>query len=325
MWVPKKLRDIPDLSPSAVLVYAFGTIIAVAVLLDRIEKLRRFLQEALLAGISPHYSNQQLGNWLFASITTLALLVIALALLYWQAEWKRSIAAKNLDERKTKAYRTLQGMMRAAQRIRTQSYPEMRARKAFKKIDLKYLIKKDFTAEVTRTYTLRAVDQELHFWLESYQVLDVADSAEYLVDIDFKVEALTIGTEVVYLPTQMDGKSKAVSIYFLPFIETGQERVIRVSYTWPRLAKSLQLFGEEAFSFNYDSAEPVDEVVFEMYIEPGTGGALKAEIAGQRYETCQITHKNDLATGWQGFSYSVQNSPAGAKIRHSVLTKWRRP
>jgi len=90
------------------------------------------------------------------------------------------------------------------------------------------------------------------------------------------------------------------------------------------MCKSLQTQGEEPFNFNYDSLEPVAEVLLEIYLEPGTGGNLKLEISGPTYPGANIEPITHPTTNWPGFRYSVHNAPAGSHVRHSVLAKWRK-
>lgn len=327
MWLPKKLKDLENISPWSIVFIVTGAAIAFAVLLDRVQKLKAYVESAILLGIQPPAPlpmKQQLSNWLFLILLALCVLLASFALLYVQAEIRRRHSIRNLDERKTKAYATLQGMMRAAHRIRTQSYPSVERHKIFRKIHLRYVLDKNFTARVTRSYTIAAINGPVHFWQESYRVRDAAEATEYLLDIDFKVKDVSGRGEIVYLPTEIDGRSKAVSLYFLPQITAEEEgRAIEITYKWPGLARSLRDLGEEAFNFNYDSLRPVEEVTFEIFLEPGTQGRLQAEIAGMKFPGATIKDVKDNETSWPGIQYSCPNSPEGQRIVHSILVKWR--
>jgi len=327
MWLSKKLEHLEKVNPFSIIGIVAGGAVAFAVLLDRVQKLKGYIESFILAGVKPTAPpplKQELSYWLFLLLLALCVLVVSFALLYVQAELRRRHSVRSLDERKTKAYATLQGMMRAATRIRTQSFPGVTRRKIFKRIHLRYLIDKDFTAQVTRSYTIAALGGPLHFWQESYRVRDAAEATDYLLDIDFKVRDVSGLGDVVYLPTEIDGRSKAVSIYFLPQI-TPEEggRAIEITYTWPGLARGLRDLGQEAFNFNYDSLREVEEVTLEIFLEPGTQGALQAEVAGVKFPGSAITDVRDPITSWPGIRYSCPNSPEGPRVVHSILVKWR--
>lgn len=320
-----KLAKLEKLSPFSVIASLVAGAIAFAVLLDHVEKLKADVESIVLLGIQPAAPTslkQAISNWLFISVLGLIILTISLGALYLQAEIRRRNSVRYFDERKTKAYATLQGMMRAAARIRTQSYPNAVRHKSFRRIHLRYLLDKNFSAKVTRSYTIAAVDGPVHFWQESYRVRDAAEATEYLLDINFKVKSRT--GDLVYLPTEIDGRSKAISLYFLPQItpdENGRE--IEISYAWPGLARSLKDYGEEVFSFNYDSLEQVEEVILDIFLEPGTTGNIHAEIAGTKYSEATIIELKDPETEWPGIRYSSPNSPEGSRVVHSILVKWR--
>lgn len=328
MWLPRKLKDLENLSPWGILSIVFGAAIGFAVLVDRLQKLKADLESAVLLGIrpiAPPPMKQELSNWFFVILLGVIVLLVSFAILYIQAEIRRRSSVRSLDERKTRAYATLQGMMRAAARIRTQSYPGVTRNKTFKKIHLRYVLDKDFNAKVKRSYTIAAVNGPVHFWQESYRVRDAAEATEYLIDIDFKVKVAGGLGDVVYLPTEIDGRSKAVSLYFLPQItpEEVEGRAIEITYKWPGLARSLRDLGEEEFNFNYDSLQPVEEVTLEVFLQPGTKGTLQAEVAGTKFPGATITDVKDAETSWPGIRYSSPNSPAGPRILHSILVKWR--
>jgi len=329
MWLPKKLREVADQGPWLLLGLAVGVAFVLSATVEKISKLKVIVDEAILSGVIPHSSaKQSLAYWLFLVLVGLAIACIFLALMYLTAEAQRRKTLQDFDERKGMAYRTLQGMMRAAYRIRTQTYPAIQGpqrNKTFDRIHLQYEIDKDFNAVVKRRYAVRALAQPLHFWQQSFRVRDAAPPAEYFVNIDFRVRDPTGRTEIVYLPTENDGRAKAVSLYFLPRIEVGEAaREIEISYQWPEMCKSLVEKGEETFNFNYDSLERVGEVFLDIYLEPGTGGNLQMEISGPMHPTAKIDLTVNAQNGWPGFRYSVHDAPAGPQVRHSVLAKWRK-
>jgi len=69
--------------------------------------------------------------------------------------------------------------------------------------------------------------------------------------------------------------------------------------------------------------EPVVEVTLEIFLEAGTGGKLRTEISGVKYPGSRIAEVSDPETMWDGIRYSCLHSPAGERVAHSVLVKWR--
>ena len=119
---------------------------------------------------------------------------------------------------------------------------------------------------------------------------------------------------------------KSFSLYFLPRIEVGTPaRQIEISYRWQGMCKALKELGEESFKASYDSVEDVGELLVEVYLEPGSGGILKGEVEGVSYTGARVRPaQHPRMTGWDGFRYEVRNAPAGQRVAHAVLAKWRR-
>jgi len=248
--------------------------------------------------------------WLFFSLLLVTVLTATL-LIY--TEVRRREAENEKNERRTKAFKTLQGMMRAASRIRDQlTPPAAKIVKSLDKVEVIYLVHKDFTTEVHREYHVRAMDQPLHFWTVGNRATGHATPVDYWDDIDFKVSGGD-GRELVYLPTENDPLAKQVIIYFLPRIEPGEEhpRKVIVTYKWPRLLAQLKELQEEDFSLTFDSKEPIKAVELAIYLEPGAGRNLVCEVSGPNYEGAKLEAKKHPDLNWPGYAYTVKNAPAG--------------
>lgn len=232
---------------------------------------------------------------------------------------RRALEAKN--ERQTTAYKTLQGMMGAASRIRDRlNPPQTSPQKAIKSVHMVYLISRDFTTEVTREYEVEAVNDTIHYWNLSNRPSEYADEVEYLDDIDFKVrEGSGIG-EIAYLPTRNDARDKRVTFYFLPRLEPGSPaRKIVLSFKWPHFMKKLGATMEEEISFNLTSMKMIDSIRIEVYLEKGNRRILECEVTGPDYGGKVLKQKHPRFA-WDGFVYLVENAPAGAN-RYSITAK----
>ena len=103
--------------------------------------------------------------WFFGVVFALVVTWTIWLMLYAQAALLRQKDLKARNERETTAYKTLQGMMGAAARIRDRLHPpQATPKKRLKSVCMVYLISKDFTTEVTREYEVQAVNETLHYW-----------------------------------------------------------------------------------------------------------------------------------------------------------------
>ncbi|HZB89487.1 MAG TPA: hypothetical protein VE291_12555 [Terracidiphilus sp.] len=225
------------------------------------------------------------------------------------------------NERQTTAYKTLQGMMGAASRIRDrQNPPQGVPQKSFKTIRMVYLIDKDFTTEVKREYEVEAANETVHYWNLSNRPSECADQAEYLDDINFKVKEASGTGEIAYLPTTNEPRDKRVTIYFLPRLEPGNPpRRVVCSFKWPRYMKKLGETKEEEMSFDLSSVKGVETIPIEMYLEKGTERNLECEVTGPDYGG-KIQRQKHPNLGWDGFVYLIENAPPG-KNRYAFTAK----
>jgi hypothetical protein len=306
---------------------AIGTVVAFLAFvsyLRNVEYWRKYFDSFLQYAISINPTTKELTSRAFFFYPLLALvgIFVTVAALLVQSEVRRREAVNSKDEEGSKSYLTLQGMMRAANRIRNQLTPAAQApRKAFDSVKLVYEISKDFTVAVQREYEMRAVNTPLHFWGVSYQATGHADPAEYLLDIDFHVKP---EEEVVYLPIKNDPLCKGVCFYFLPRLEPGKPaRKLAVSYMWPKLLKQLKVKGEEEIGINLDSAESIKDFTLEIYLEEGSGGVMECEKSGGQFEGATLITNKHKTKNWPGFIYTVKNAPAG-RSHFAVMLRFKK-
>jgi hypothetical protein len=260
--------------------------------------------------------------FLFTVVFALVVTWIVWLLLYAQAVFlrKRDLKAKN--ERQTTAYKTLQGIMGAASRIRDKLQPpQALPQKLLKSVHMVYLISKDFTTEVTREYEVQAVSEIIHYWNLSNRPSEYADGVEYLDDINFKVKEGSGVGEIAYLPTKDEPRDKRVTFYFLPCLEPGDPaRKIVLSFKWPHFMKKLGDTKEEEISFTLSSVKGIEIITVEVYLEKGNGCNLECALTGPDYVGSKVLKQKHPTLGWDGFVYSVENTPVGVN-RYAFIAK----
>jgi hypothetical protein len=221
---------------------------------------------------------------------------------------------------------TVDGFIRAASRIRSQLFPAAPPGlgKIIQSVRTTYHISRNFDAEVHRHYVIRAGERPLHFWQSSIDASGDAQPAEAFTDISFRLICRTPGKDVVYLPTKDERFAKAACIYFLPLIGKGEIRDIEIVYRWPGLMLQLAKTGWEDFTFDLNSAAPIDHFELEVFLEPGSGGQLSCSETGVQLPNASITQvKNDR--GWVGWSYKASAIDT-ALLEHEIKARleWRR-
>lgn len=305
---------------------AWGVILVAIASVERLDDLTAWKEKfdwILEAGTREDPSKHHIvaSPWLFFVVFALAVTWVIWLMLFAVATVQRQRALKAKNERQTTAYKTLQGMMGAASRIRDrQNPPQAVPRKSIKNVHMVYLISRDFTTELTREYEIEAVNETIHYWNLSNNPSEYADEAEYLDDIDFKVKEGSGFGEIVYLPTRNDPRDKRITFYFLPRLEPGNPaRKVVLSFKWPRYMKKLDVTGEEEISFNLSSDKPVESVRVEVYLEKGGGRNMECEVTGPDYGRKVFKQKHP-SLGWDGFVYLVEKAPAGTN-RYAFTAK----
>ena len=239
---------------------------------------------------------------------------------------ERDRVQKTLEARTLRLQRTVEGGIKAAVRIRDQLFPveERSARKSFESVEFTYYINKNFDAEVRRRYRIRAGEAPLHFWQNSIRVSNEADPIETFADLDFRLIGHDRGKDVVYLPTRNEPHDKAACIFFLPRIEPDTCRDIEIAYRWPRMNRQLLMQGWEEFSVKLNSAHQLRLYSIEIYLEPGTGGALHCEEAGVLLPHRTLESVTSYQ-GWPGWRYSSENIDVEWLDRRIALrVEWRK-
>ncbi len=246
--------------------------------------------------------------WVFALLVSTAVCVTALLV---RSEINLQTALKTRDERKTIAFKTMQGMMVAATRIRDQHHPSAtKVKKSVRRVELTFRIHENFDTNVEQKWDIYSSQEPVSFWTTSVQATSEANPMEYLDDIDFKMRDDS-GNGVVYLPVENDPRCKKVMLYFLPQIEPGQaDRKIVFTYSWPGLFNQLKTKTTEPFTWSTESVSPIEQLRFSFYLEKGKGYELAHQNIGPKYEKIKPEKISD-GDQWSGFAYTIEDVPAG--------------
>src|SRR5436305_420323 len=132
--------------PAMVALSAAIAFLAFVGYLRNIEYWRKYFDSAFQYAVDINAKTGEVSSkgWFFYTVLLLLTTFVVVVSLFIQSEVRRreTIKAKDTDE--SKAYKTLQGMMRAAARIRDQLNPAPQlVRKAFDSVRVVYLISKD--------------------------------------------------------------------------------------------------------------------------------------------------------------------------------------
>lgn len=242
-----------------------------------------------------------------------------------QLEAERDRIRQAFELREGKLRQVIDETVNATSRIRSRLFPPPKGPgKTFEAMHQVYYISKDFDGDVRQRFVLRAGSDPLHFWQRGVRATDDADPVDIFPDISYRVLSKDPSFEVAHLPSRNEPRSKAACIFFLPRIEPGDRREIEISYQWKGFFRKLFRQGWENFSDQLRNAHALQEYTVEIYLEPGTGGALYCEEAGVRLpgKTLEqvISHH-----GWQGWRYSAKDISAELLQSEIVLQcRWQK-
>jgi len=312
-------------NPATVVIWVILSLIGVATILRNILSWYGWFDALVLGAIVIDQKTASMTVkpwffWFFAILVSCCLVFLALLI---RSDINLGDALKVKNERITTAFKTMQGMMWAATRIRDQHHPAAtQVVKSFRNIDISFRINKEFDAEVVQKWEVYAIKEPVHFWSTSVQATSEASPREYLDDINFKVNDEG-GNGVVYLPTENDARSKKVVIYFLPQIEPGTEpRKIVFSYNWKGLFNQLRSKGSEEFNWTTESVGVIDKIHFSVLLEKGTGHELVCDVIGPRHSNARPVPASG-EDGWTGFTYTLEKVPGG-KVRIGLVFKLKK-
>jgi hypothetical protein len=312
-----RLAGLGSTSRIGIFVLTGSFLVALIEFLMHLKDARELMTNAISLGlrIEPAPSKIEVQGWLFFVVSLGIFVSLAFFLLWMQAEFKGH---------NDHTVRTLRGVMRAAGNVCKRLFPpDHLTDQTYEKIHFVYQIQKDFTAQVRRTYQVRAGASPLYFVERVFRVRDYADPAESFIDIDFKVRDINDPNGIVYFPLTNERRNKSACIFFLPRIEPGTSRTFEISYIWPRMTRSLRVEGEEEFTFRNSSAKDMAEFCLEIYLEPGSGGTLSWEESGP-----PIPNKSILAAesqlGWPGVVFTGVNiQPAVVSAGIRLRLRWK--
>ena len=172
------MGQLSNTSKIGVLSLAFALLIVIVEFLVHLRDARELMTSFLLIGlnIEPEPHKVEIRSWLFLAVSTWMFLSCVFFFLWIRAE---------LRGRNDHTERTLRGVMRAAGHLCRRLFPEGHSPDlTIEKIHFVYQLGKDFTAQVRRTYQVRAGKDPVYFMERGYSVRDYADPAESLIDIE---------------------------------------------------------------------------------------------------------------------------------------------
>lgn len=300
--VRRWLEQLYGTSRAGVLVLASSLLLALIEFSTHLKDARELMANLILLGmrIDPEPRTIEIHGWLFFAASLEIFLLPTFFLLWIRAE---------LRGRNDGTTRTLRGVMRAAGHICKRLFPPGHlSDHTIEKVHFIYQIHKDFTAQVRRTYQIRAGKNPVYFIERGFRVRDYADAAESLIDIDFQVRDVKDPNGVVYLPMVNEHKNKSACVFFLPRIEPGEERTFEISYKWAGMVRALKIEGEEEFTLRHTSAQEMSEFCMELYLEPGSGGNLSWEESGQALPSRTLCESKSQLD-WPGVKYAGVGIP----------------
>ncbi|MBI2820391.1 MAG: hypothetical protein HYX73_10460, partial [Acidobacteria bacterium] len=149
-------------------------VIGLGAIYRNLDTLKQIAEKLILFGTRIDSINQSVvvDAWLSYGVLVVVICVIVLIVLYGRSDRQlqqamdenQDIIKKN-EARTAVAIKTLNGMMLAAAKIRSQVFPSANTPlKTIVSVKNTYLIYKTFDTEVQRVYEIKASSHPLHFW-----------------------------------------------------------------------------------------------------------------------------------------------------------------
>src|SRR5579863_13700 len=336
MFSEQKIENFFKKPTAKIVGYVITGVTALATGLGYLLNVDKYLASFLVRAVAldPVTKTAHLKPWFVPVVLLLAAIVFGLVLIailliksrYELGRTQATLAAteKSLAERPADIIEDLMGAVR---RIRDQSKEAPGAVKTFDAIHFLYLVDRDLTASVTKTFHVRAVGKPLHFWAIEFTAQQEADPAESFPAIGFRVRDVggIAGQDVVFLPTVNELRRKGVCVFFLPPIEPGDIRKIEIFYSWKGYLKRLERLPED-IGLTTKVKERGGSCTMQLYLQEGSQGTLECAITGPRYPNDSLQPgQYDTADGWHGggFTYSASNLPGG-DLAFNIQAKLRR-
>ena len=208
-----------------------------------------------------------------------------------------------------KARREKHGTSMAMSKIVHQLYDIDRPRWRFTSVDGKYNTAKDWNSEVELDYVIEAGSQITQVWRYTITADNSADPIEGLEDIDFRIEQVNSkpGNEIAYLLYRDEPRRKEIAVFFLPGLNPGESRHLRLRYQWPGMAKDLDTVGHTEFGHQFKTCDPLDranlcyEYIFDEALKPLTCERMRPHMDGD-----SLTPINK--SGKVGWKYEAKNA-----------------
>ena len=173
-------------------------------------------------------------------------------------------------------------------------------------------IKENGDGHVRESYLIAGNNFDIHFF-EKKIFGEGGEPAPFPDAIGLKIESGTTGKDLAVLPSQNDPLQKSVLIFFLPFIAKGgtDRREVAVTYHWKGLFRKLATEKKDEFEGSLSSSDPIPNVEYQFWMEPGSTLALKCINTGPRLNSEQLKEVTDTGSGMKYWKYEATNVPSG--------------
>ena len=163
----------------------------------------------------------------------------------------------------------------------------------------------------TEVLALTTKEKDIHFLQKGIDAEPEADPVEFPDQIDLKIESTTPAKQVVYLINKNELRSKRFVVFFLPFIRAGVDdrRDVKMTYYWKGLMRKLIAFGEEDFTYEVKSVEPIPEVEYQFWIKPQAGTLACSNIGPELDPGTETLEPVEDEKGLKGWIYRGKNLP----------------
>jgi hypothetical protein len=216
-----------------------------------------------------------------------------------------------------KLRRAIRGTCKAGHEIAEHLRP-VGPQRTLLRVAARRLVHGNYDGEVAREYRIRALEP-FHMWEIRLGVSDKAKPVGQLSDLDFSVDADK--GKIAYVQSLNSPREKRVVLFFLPYMEKGEERTVTIRYRWPQMYAGLRIPrwgrefvespGEEKFIYGlaHQSTDPISFVEFDVFIDPALGApeSFRVTVTGNPPGAAiePKTLQPEKSTPWGGWSLTA--------------------
>jgi hypothetical protein len=129
--------------------------------------------------------------------------------------------------------------------------------------------------------------------------------------MNLKLESKTAGKSIAYLISKNEPRSKAVVIFFLPLIASGEadRRGLETTYYWRGLFRRLVTNGQEEFHYRVKSVEAVPYAEIQFWVKPQMGRLICTHIGEDLGADQESLREGADEKGMRGWTYIGRDLP----------------